>query len=725
MSDSNSPNDDNKSFTGFILVALGILFVAFLASAAFGTMGTPVLDHNEFLKHVEKNELEKVTFHETDADVIFRPGDLSGKIGPLRQRVNFISREQAVEIAGLVRDITTKDKNITTRINALAESGDSKFLFWILSSALFCFAFYFLFIRPMRMGPGGGIMNFGKSRHKSVTKNTGVKLSDVAGVQEAKAEVEEVIQYLKNPERFRRLGARIPKGVLLVGAPGTGKTLLAKATAGEAGVAFFAASGSDFVEMFAGVGASRARDLFKQARENSPCILFLDEIDAVGRQRGSNYSGGHDERDQTLNQILVEMDGFDTDTTVIVMAATNRPDILDSALMRPGRFDRKIMLDLPDVQGREAILNVHAAKAKVSDDVDMKIIARATPGFSGAELEATINEAALAAALKDHDAIDHDDLEEARDKVRWGRQKQGRTMDADDLKATAWHEAGHTLIAVKIEECDPVHKVTIIPRGMALGATMSLPERDIVGLKKQEILAKIAMCFGGRIAEEIVTDDLSTGASNDLEQATSLARRMVCEWGMAENLGPISFKDDNESMMRERNHSEETAQKIDQEIRRIMDEQYARAESIIKENYDSLERIAEALLLHETINGPEVDRLLTGTSAKDLKAEKEKKVRVINRIAQAKPVNPDDVDEEAIEELPTSAAAAKTVDSEGKTEVIKTAENLDQGEAAQDSSAQETAAKEPEAQSSEGADTEAAKEEEPKEEDAKDDGPKA
>lgn len=653
MPDSNSPNDDNKSFTGFVLVALGILFVAFLASAAFGSMGTPVLDHNEFLKRFKNNELEKVTFHETDADVIFRPGDLTGKAGPIRQRVNFISKEQAVQIATEVREITAKDKNITTSINALAEAGDSRFLFYMLSSALFIFGVYFLFVRPMRMGPGGGILNFGKSRHKSINKKTGVRLEDVAGVQEAKAEVEEIIQYLKNPERFRRLGARIPKGVLLVGAPGTGKTLLAKATAGEAGVAFFAASGSDFVEMFAGVGASRARDLFKQARENSPCILFLDEIDAVGRQRGSNYSGGHDERDQTLNQILVEMDGFDTDTTVIVMAATNRPDILDSALMRPGRFDRKIMLDLPDVQGREAILKVHAAKARVSPDVDLKIIARATPGFSGAELEATINEAALAAALKDHDAIDHDDLEEARDKVRWGRQKQGRTMDADDLKATAWHEAGHTLIAVKIKECDPVHKVTIIPRGMALGATMSLPERDIVGLKKQEILAKIAMCFGGRIAEKIVTDDLSTGASNDLEQATNLARRMVTEWGMAEDLGPISFKDDNESMIRDRGHSEETAQKIDQEIRRIMDEQYARAETIIEENYQALERIAEALLLHETINGPEVDKLLAGTSAKALKAEKSKKVKVINRVVQAKLVNPSEVDEASVEELPT------------------------------------------------------------------------
>jgi cell division protease FtsH len=662
--------------TSFVIIALAILFLAFLASAAFGSITTPVLDHDVFIDHVKKNELEEITFHESGAEVVFRPGDLGGTSGPLRQRVHFISKEHSVKFSDLVRQITEKDTSITTRINALASS-DSNLAFYLISTALLALGFWFLFIRPMRMGAGGGILNFGKSRHKSMGKKTGVKLDDVAGIAEAKAEVEEIIEYLRNPEKFRRLGARIPKGVLLIGAPGTGKTLLAKAAAGEAGVSFFAAAGSDFVEMFAGVGASRARDLFKQARESAPCILFLDEIDAVGRQRGNNFNGGHDERDQTLNQILVEMDGFGTDTAVIVMAATNRPDILDTALLRPGRLDRKIMLDLPDVNGREAILKVHASKAKVSEDVDLRVIARATPGFSGAELEATINEAALAAALKDRDAIYHDDLEEARDKVRWGRQKQGRTMDAEDLKATAWHEAGHTLIAVKIKECDPVHKVTIIPRGMALGATMSLPERDIVGLKKQQVLAKIAMCFGGRIAEKIVTDDISTGASNDLEQATNLARRMVCEWGMGLDLGPLSFKEENDGFGQNRKYSDETARKIDQEIRRIMDEQYTRAENLIEEHSQALERIAEALLFHETINGEEVDRLLSGTTPQDLKEVKKKMVLVTGRTPEAP----------AVEE----AAAEPTTDEPLNGEALKDDDKEEPSrEAAKDEAAKES-----------------------------------
>ena len=604
---------------GFVVMLLIMLVVAFFLSALFGTVGADALPLDDFMSHVAKNEVEEVVFRETTAEVLFRPGDLRGELGPLTRRVNFISAENASEYERLIRELR-KTGDIATTVKVLPASSDGRYLIYLVLMGLFLLGLYFFVARPLRQGPSSSVLGFGKSRHKVVGKSkTGVRLDDVAGVDEAKAEVQEIIQYLKSPEKFRRLGARIPKGVLLVGPPGTGKTLLAKATAGEADVAFFSASGSDFVEMFAGVGASRARDLFKQARESAPCILFLDEIDAVGRQRGAAISGGHDERDQTLNQILVEMDGFDTSTTVIVMAATNRPDILDSALMRPGRFDRKIALDLPDIRGREAILRVHSSKARLSPQVDLAVIARATPGFSGAELEAIINEAALAAALKDRDAIFHEDLEEARDKVRWGRQKQSRAMDPKDLEATAWHEAGHTLVAVKIPECDPVHKVTIIPRGMALGATMSLPEKDVVGLRRRQILAKIALCFGGRLGEQVVTDDLSTGASNDLEQATGLARRMVKEWGMGRDLEHVSLKDDDGGYVRERGHSEATAREVDTEVKRILDAEFERARQIIQDNMAQLRAIAEGLLRYETLTGAEVDRLVGGLPVEDLR----------------------------------------------------------------------------------------------------------
>jgi cell division protease FtsH len=488
---------------------------------------------------------------------------------------------------------------------------------------------YWLITRQMRsQGGPGNVLNFGKSRHRVASRDkTGVLLEDVAGCDEAKDEVREIIEFLRHPKKFSRLGGRIPKGVLLIGSPGTGKTLLAKAAAGEADVPFFSVCGSDFVEMFVGVGASRVRDLFEKAKENSPCIIFLDEVDAVGRRRGSGLGGGHDEREQTLNQILVEMDGFDTDKGIIVMAATNRPDILDPALLRPGRFDRHITLDLPDVKGREQILKVHAKNVKLSAAVDLRRLAQATTGFSGAELEAVVNEAALRAALEDRESISHDDLEEARDKVRWGRQKKSRTVQEEDRRATAYHEAGHALVACKHEASQLLHKVSIVPRGPAAGVTMFMPERDKIDMKRREALAHVAMCFGGRLGELIATNDVSTGAANDIEQATNLARRMVCEWGFSDDLGPINFAADKEpsffgrEMSRSQEYSEETARKIDVEVRKIVDVGYKRAQEIVGKHRDALDRIAEALLKFETITGDEVVALVNGKIPLELRVE--------------------------------------------------------------------------------------------------------
>ncbi|RKY20955.1 MAG: cell division protein FtsH [Planctomycetota bacterium] len=486
----------------------------------------------------------------------------------------------------------------------------------------------FLFSRQMKnSGGGGGIMSFGRSKVKMIPPDEGgVTFDQVAGAEEAKEEVQEIISFLKDPKRFSRLGGRVPRGVLLVGPPGTGKTLLAKAIAGEASVPFFAISGSDFVEMFVGVGASRVRDLFKQARENAPCVIFLDEIDAVGRKRGAGLGGGHDEREQTLNAILVEMDGFETDTGVIMIAATNRPDVLDPALLRPGRFDRQISLDLPDIQGREAILVVHSQKVVLSDQVDLSALARGTPMFSGAELEAVMNEAALIATLLDKDAIEQDDLEEARDKVRFGRQKKSRVIIEEDRRITAYHEAGHATVAAKLPDLvEPVHKVTIIPRGMALGATMQLPERDRYHHRKQELKGMLAMLYGGRLAEELFCEDISGGASNDIERATQIARQMVCAWGMSDALGPVCYGEQRgevflgDELMRSRNYSEETGRAIDTEVRKILDEAYATARGILESNRDEVEAVTQALLRYETITGDDVRALMAGASVDELR----------------------------------------------------------------------------------------------------------
>ncbi|MHC5009652.1 MAG: ATP-dependent zinc metalloprotease FtsH, partial [Planctomycetota bacterium] len=448
-------------------------------------------------------------------------------------------------------------------------------------------------------------------------------------VEEAEEEVGEIVAFLKSPQKFKRIGARIPRGVLLVGPPGCGKTLLAKAIAGEAEVPFFSVSGSDFVEMFVGVGASRVRDLFKQARDSAPCIIFLDEIDAVGRRRGTGLGGGHDEREQTLNQILVEMDGFDTDQGIILLAATNRPDVLDPALLRPGRFDRQIVINLPDLKGREEILRIHSRKVKLAADAELARVARATPGFSGADLEALVNEAALMAVTAGRERVEIQDMEEARDKIRFGRSRKSMYMTEEERRTTAYHEAGHAIVTVLSEKADPLHKVTVIPRGMALGATMSLPERDRYGATKKELLARLRVCFGGRVAEELVCDDISSGAQNDIEQATNLARMMVTKWGMSDKVGPISYVEGEEHLFLGRevartvDHSEATAVLIDNEIKHFIQEALEETRQMLRENLDGMHRVAEALLAYETLTGEEVSAILRGEDISAIRSAKE------------------------------------------------------------------------------------------------------
>ncbi|HTE05617.1 MAG TPA: ATP-dependent zinc metalloprotease FtsH [Planctomycetota bacterium] len=503
-----------------------------------------------------------------------------------------------------------------------------QFLATMIPWLLILGVFLWIFTRQMRAAGGsGGIMSFGRSRVKMITPDQAKVTFDlVAGVEEAKEEVQEIIAFLKDPKRFSRLGGRVPRGVLLVGSPGTGKTLLAKAIAGEANVPFFAISGSDFVEMFVGVGASRVRDLFKQARESAPCVIFLDEIDAVGRKRGAGLGGGHDEREQTLNAILVEMDGFETDAGVIMIAATNRPDVLDPALLRPGRFDRQIVLDLPDVRGREAILVVHAQKVKLDPKVDLSIVARGTPMFSGAELEALINEGALLATLKNKDHVQQDDLDEARDKVRFGRQKKSRVMVEEDRRVTAYHESGHAVVASRLKDLvEPLHKVTIIPRGMALGATMQLPERDKYHHRKRELLAMLTVLFGGRVAEELFCEDISGGAANDIERGTEIARAMVCSWGMSDALGPVALGERRgevflgDELLRSKNYSEATSEAIDREVRSIMDSCHDRAKVILEECRREVEQVTLALMRYETISGEDVRAILAGASADEIR----------------------------------------------------------------------------------------------------------
>ncbi|MEK6576679.1 MAG: ATP-dependent zinc metalloprotease FtsH, partial [Nitrospirota bacterium] len=482
---------------------------------------------------------------------------------------------------------------------------------------IFVIALWFFLMRQMQMG-GNKALSFGKSRARLIAEEKKkVTFADVAGINEAKEEVTEIIEFLKDPPKFQKLGGRIPKGVLIVGPPGTGKTLLAKAIAGEAGVPFFSISGSDFVEMFVGVGASRVRDLFEQGRKNAPCIIFIDEIDAVGRLRGAGLGGGHDEREQTLNQLLVEMDGFETSEGVILIAATNRPDVLDPALLRPGRFDRQIVVSRPDVKGRLEILNVHTKKIPLPKDMDLEVIARGTPGFSGADLENLVNEAALLAARKNKKAVEIDDFEFAKDKVLMGVERKSLIISDAEKKNTAYHEAGHALVAKILPGTDPVHKVTIIPRGRALGVTMQLPTDDRYNYPKEYLYNTIAILLGGRVAEEVFLKHITTGAGNDIERATELARKMVCEWGMSEKMGPLTFGKKEEEIFlgreiaKHRDYSETTAIDIDNEVRRLVFENYERAKDIIIKNMNALKGIAEALLEREVLDGQEIDKIIS------------------------------------------------------------------------------------------------------------------
>ncbi|HEY6189625.1 MAG TPA: ATP-dependent zinc metalloprotease FtsH [Pyrinomonadaceae bacterium] len=518
-----------------------------------------------------------------------------------------------------------KPNSDEAKVKEVEEEGGGSLIWPVLLSwapILFIIGIWIFMLRQMQSG-GNKALSFGKSRAKLLNnQQKRVTFKDVAGVEEAKEELQEIIEFLKEPQKFQKLGGRIPKGVLMMGPPGTGKTLLARAIAGEANVPFFSISGSDFVEMFVGVGASRVRDLFEQGKKNAPCIIFIDEIDAVGRHRGAGLGGGHDEREQTLNQLLVEMDGFESNDGVILIASTNRPDVLDPALLRPGRFDRRVVVSRPDVRGREGILKVHTRKIPLGEDVDISVIARGTPGFTGADLANLVNEAALNAARYNKKLVSMPDFELAKDKVLMGAERKSMVISNEEKRITAYHEAGHTLVGLKVPNADPVHKVTIIPRGMALGVTQQLPEGDRHNYSKDYLVGQIAILMGGRIAEEIFLSNITTGASNDIERATELARAMVCEYGMSE-LGPLTFGKKEEQIFlgreiaQHRDFSEDTAIKIDQEVKKIISEQYARARQIIEENRDTMVRLSETLLERESLDGVQIRRIVAGLPLDD------------------------------------------------------------------------------------------------------------
>ena len=555
---------------------------------------------SEFVNYVEKGQVVEVTIQ----------GD--NITGNLRNGTRF--KTYAPKDAGIIPLLKEKGVRIAAK-----PVDDSPWYMTILISwfpMLFLIGVWIFFMRQMQAG-GGKAMAFGKSRARLVTdKSKKVTFADVAGIDEAKAELEEIIDFLKDPKKFTRLGGRIPKGVLLVGAPGTGKTLLAKAIAGEADVPFLSISGSDFVEMFVGVGASRVRDLFTQGKKSAPCIIFIDEIDAVGRHRGAGLGGGHDEREQTLNQLLVEMDGFESAEGVILVSATNRPDVLDPALLRPGRFDRLVIVPLPDVKGREKIFEVHARKTPLADDVDFSVISRGTPGFSGADIENLINEAVLNAARLDKDKVTMSDFEYAKDRVLMGTERKSMVISDEEKRNTAYHESGHALVAKLLPGTDPIHKVTIIPRGRALGLTQQLPIDEKHTYPKKYLVNNIAILLGGRAAEELVLQDFTTGAGNDIERATDLARKMVCEWGMSDEMGPLSYgkKEEQIFLGREfathKDYSEETAEKIDREITRIVSDCYENARKLLSDNMDILNKLASELLEKEVLNAQEIDAIV-------------------------------------------------------------------------------------------------------------------
>ncbi len=650
-----------------------IWILLFLALAFFGqqyTTGqqTAIKDftYPKFIKALDAKKIKEdsVVFHTVQ-------GEISGEV---KDEFKDEFKGQKFKFAGDIGDEGAKELK---KMGIIPSYNNQNETMWI--QALFSFLPLLLiiglaifFMKQLQAG-GGKAMSFGKSKAKLLNETKDkVTFKDVAGVEEAKEDLEEIVDFLKDPKKFTKLGARIPKGVLLVGPPGTGKTLLARAVAGEAKVPFFSISGSDFVEMFVGVGASRVRDMFDQGKRNSPCIIFIDEIDAVGRHRGAGMGGGHDEREQTLNQLLVEMDGFEGNSGIIIIAATNRADVLDPALLRPGRFDRRIMVDKADVKGRLEILEVHTRKTPLSSDVDLKKTAQGTPGFTGADLENLINEASLLAARENKSLVDSKDLDMAKDKILMGSERKSMIISEEDKKITAYHEAGHTLVSKILKGLDPVHKVTIMPRGRALGVTMTLPEKDSVSLSKSKVESELVMLFGGRAAEELIFKDYTTGASNDIERASDIARKMVTDWGMSEKLGPLSFGKGSgpifQGMQQQSGaplYSDQKAAEIDSEVDRIIKTAYSEAVSIMRTHTGKLERITQALMKFETISGEEVDLMVQGGSLEEieeLRVEKEKKLNSENSI-QAEKKKEEEARRKAEEEEDVKKAAMKISDS--------------------------------------------------------------
>lgn len=611
----------NKSQSMGMYVILGIMVLAFVSMLMAGpSTSTQELSYSTFLQKLKAGEIKSVEIEKESSSIIAHPKvqpKASGKQQGGGAMKTLYGEEKPATIQYKVLTpndpgLVTKLENANVDVNVQGPSESSKWMGLLGTLILPILVIVFIAIMAKGLQAGGSqAMSFGKSKAKlMLDSKVKIMFKDVAGIDEEKQELEEIVDFLKNGEKYIKLGAKIPKGVLLVGVPGTGKTLMAKAVAGEAGVPFFSISGSDFVEMFVGVGASRVRDLFEQAKKHQPCIIFIDEIDAVGRQRGAGLGGGHDEREQTLNQLLVEMDGFDENTNIIVIAATNRPDILDNALLRPGRFDRQIVINRPDILGREQILMVHAKNKPLASEVDLKVLAKRTPGFTGADLQNLLNEAALLAARHDKAKIHMDDLEEAIDKVMAGPEKKSRIISDEEKENTAYHEVGHALLSKLLKNCDPLHKVSIIPRGMALGITMTLPEKDHLTMSKAQLLDRITMTLGGRVAEEMIygKEKITTGASNDLEKVTALARKMVTAYGMSDKMGHMAYGKSEEHVFmgrdfgHSRDFSEEIAADIDKEVKKIVDDCYADATKLLNENKDMLEYISKKLLEEETID---------------------------------------------------------------------------------------------------------------------------
>ena len=590
------------------LVIAMVLFTVFKQFDTRGPAGSNYLGYSEFLEEVRGKRIKTATIAEGQGGTEIAAVTVDDR--KIRTTATYLDR-------GLVGDLIANDVKFDVKPREEGSLLMTLLVSW--GPMLLLIGVWVYFMRQMQGGGKGGAFSFGKSKARLLDESANtVTFADVAGCDEAKEEVKEVVDFLKDPARFQKLGGRIPRGLLLVGPPGTGKTLLAKGIAGEAKVPFFAISGSDFVEMFVGVGAARVRDMFENAKKNAPCIIFIDEIDAVGRQRGAGLGGGNDEREQTLNQMLVEMDGFETNVGVIVVAATNRPDILDAALLRPGRFDRQVYVTLPDIRGREQILNVHMRKVPLGHDVNSNVIARGTPGMSGADLANLCNEAALMAARRNARTVEMQDFEKAKDKILMGPERKSMVMPEEERRNTAYHESGHALLGRMLPKCDPVHKVTIIPRGRALGVTMSLPAQDRYSYDREFMLSQISMLFGGRIAEEVFMNQMTTGASNDFERATGLARDMVTRYGMTEALGPMVYAENEgevflgRSVTKTNNMSEHTLQKVDGEVRRIIDQQYAIARKLIEDNQDKMHAMARALLEYETIDIEQLDDIMEG-----------------------------------------------------------------------------------------------------------------